>query len=116
MPLAKPIPTARNAANARDRVIKLNSDVFHSTAIVCEFLYYAFNTILGLRSVYDQEDFKWQRRYDIYLPMLIDLHLKSYLQNITTQLKRKFSFLTSSLSLLITNYNQNQRLYIDSTD
>jgi len=91
MPLAKPIRAdrrKRHAANARDRVVKLKGDIFHSTAILCEFLYYAFNTILGLREVYPKHDFKWDKRYDIYLPMLIDTDLKGYLTKVTTQLKR----------------------------
>lgn len=87
MPLAKPIRAARRAPNARDRVVKVKTDVFHSTAIVCEFLYYAFNAILGLRSIYPKEDFKWQPRYDIHLPMLVDPDLKSYIKRTTTQLK-----------------------------
>ncbi|PLW06065.1 hypothetical protein PCANC_24986 [Puccinia coronata f. sp. avenae] len=90
MPLAKPIRAdrrKRHAANARDRVVKLKGDIFHSTAILCEFLYYAFNTILGLREVYPKQDFKWDKRYDIFLPMLIDPDLKGYLLKITTQLK-----------------------------
>jgi len=90
MPLAKPIRAdrrKRHAANARDRVVKLKGDIFHSTAILCEFLYYAFNTILGLREVYPKHDFKWDKRYDIYLPMLIDTDLKGYLTKVTTQLK-----------------------------
>ncbi|WAQ81595.1 hypothetical protein PtA15_1A937 [Puccinia triticina] len=90
MPLAKPIRTdrrKRHAANARDRVVKLKGDIFHSTAILCEFLYYAFNAILGLREVYPKQDFKWEKRYDIHLPMLIDPDLKGYLTRVTTQLK-----------------------------
>ncbi|KAH9466282.1 hypothetical protein MJO28_001099 [Puccinia striiformis f. sp. tritici] len=90
MPLAKPIRAnrrKRHAANARDRVIKLKGDIFHSTAILCEFLYYAFNAILGLREVYPKQDFKWDKRYDIFLPLLVDPELKSYLTKVTTQLK-----------------------------
>ncbi|EFP77287.2 hypothetical protein PGT21_006883 [Puccinia graminis f. sp. tritici] len=90
MPLAKPIRANRrkqHAANARDRVVKLKGDIFQSTTILCEFLYYAFNAILGLREVYPKQDFKWEKRYDIHLPLLIDPDLKSYLTKVTTQLK-----------------------------
>lgn len=91
MPLAKPIRGSKRkhqAVNARDRVVKLKLDIFQSTAILCEFLYYAFNAILGLRQVYPEQDFKWDRRYDIYLPKLVDSDLKGYLTKVTTQLKR----------------------------
>ncbi|KAG0148785.1 hypothetical protein CROQUDRAFT_654354 [Cronartium quercuum f. sp. fusiforme G11] len=87
MPLAKPNRAVRRAPHARDRVIKVKSDIFHSTAIICEFLYYAFNAILGIRSIYPPEDFKWQQRYDIHLPMLVDPDLKNYIRQTTTQLK-----------------------------
>ncbi|MBW0529349.1 hypothetical protein O181_069064 [Austropuccinia psidii MF-1] len=90
MPLAKPIRSdrrKRQAANAKDRVVKLKVDIFQSTVILCEFLYYCFNTILGLREIYPKQDFKWLKRYDIFLPILIDPDLKSYLTKVTTQLK-----------------------------
>jgi hypothetical protein len=126
MPLAKPIRAdrrKRHAANARDRVVKLKGDIFHSTAILCEFLYYAFNTILGLREVYPKQDFKWDKRYDIFLPMLIDPDLKGYLLKITTQLKRAsvhsrsqppfLSYLSIELPIL-RSQTENARLDADS--
>ncbi|CAH7671173.1 DNA-binding protein [Phakopsora pachyrhizi] len=76
-----------SSSRAINRTIRISCDRFRSTAIVCEFIYYCFNTILSVRKLYDDYQFRFEKRYEIYLPLLIDDSLKIYLKSFTTQLK-----------------------------